>query len=336
MKIVVDFTIRRQPLEELARRSDVELVVLDPPAEAVREVDPSLIRDADALFCTFPPANLASMERLKWVQIASTGYTQLFGLGLSERDIRATNARGCFDVPIAEWNIAMMVCLARNVRQMIRHQEAGVWDRSAEFQTEIRGKTVGIWGYGGIGRETARLARQFGLRVHVMTRSGVRPRPDMFTLPGTGDSDGVLPHQVFCAGEEEAFLGGLDFLIVAMPLTHQTRGCIGAAELRRLPPHAFLLNPARGPIIDQQALLTALGEHWFAGAALDAHYDYPMSPQNPFWKFPQVMITPHISGSSLTPTFAERMWSIFMANVDRFAQGEPLLNQLSVAELSGQ
>jgi phosphoglycerate dehydrogenase-like enzyme len=336
MKIVIDFTIRREPFEELARRSDVELAVLDPPAEAVRAVEASLIHDADALFCTFPPANLAIMDRLKWVQIASTGYTQLFGLGLPERNILATNARGCFDVPIAEWNIAMMVCLARNMRQMIRHQEAGVWDRSAQFQTEIRGKTVGIWGYGGIGRETARLARQLGLQVHVMTRNGVRPRPNMFTLPGTGDPEGVLPHQVFRAGEEEAFLGGLDFLIVAMPLTDQTRGCIGAAELRQLPQRAYLLNPARGPIIDQQALLTALGERWFAGAALDAHYDYPMSAANPFWQFPQVMITPHISGSSLTPTFAERMWAIFTANVDRFSQGEPLLNELSVAELSGQ
>src|SRR6476620_11013983 len=118
------------------------------------------------------------MTSLKWIQIASTGYTQLFSLDLPHRGIRATNCRGCFDVPIAEWNVAMMVNLARDLRQLIRNQEATVWDRSAVFQREIRGLTVGLWGYGGIGRETARLARQMGLRVHVMARNGVGPAGD--------------------------------------------------------------------------------------------------------------------------------------------------------------
>src|SRR5206468_9551152 len=104
-------------------------------------------------------------------------------------------------------------------------------------------------GYGGIGRETARLARQFGMRVHVMTRSGVGPRRDVFTEPGTGDPDGVLPNRVFLAGEESDFLRDLDFLIVALPLTKTTEGLIGDRELQALPRRAFVLNPASGPII---------------------------------------------------------------------------------------
>ena len=140
------------------------------------------------------------MERLQWIQLASAGYNQLAGLDLPAKGIRATNARGCFDVPIAEWNVAMMINLARNLRQMLRHQETATWDRSTEFQREVRGLTVGIWGYGGIGRETARLARLMGMRVHVLSRNGVGPAGEVYSIEGCGDPEGVLPHRVYVAG----------------------------------------------------------------------------------------------------------------------------------------
>jgi phosphoglycerate dehydrogenase-like enzyme len=335
MKILVDVAAHEPALAALKQRADCEIDCITPPEERARELDPARIADADVLFCTFPPTNHAAMRNLKWIQIASTGYTQLHGLDLATRGVRATNARGCFDVPIAEWNLAMMVNLARDFRQMIRNQDAAVWDRSAIFQNEIRGRTVGLWGYGGIGRETARLARHLGLRVHVMTRHGVGPRRDVFTVPGTGDPDGTLPDRVFRAGEESAFLRELDFLIVALPLSKATEGLIGERELQALPPRAFVLNPARGSIIRQDALLRALREKWIAGAALDTHYQYPMPPEHPLWKFPNVIFTPHISGSSLSPKFKERLWEIFSLNVERFARREPLLNELTAAQLAG-
>jgi phosphoglycerate dehydrogenase-like enzyme len=248
----------------------------------------------------------------------------------------ATNGRGCFDVPIAEWNIAMMVNLARNLRLMIRNQEATIWDRSAVFQREIRGLTVGIWGYGGIGRETARLAKALGLTVHVFARNGVAPRDDAYTVAGTGDVEGVLPDRVFRKGEETTFLGGLDFLILAMPLTKQTEGLIGDRELQALPKHAFLLNPARGPIVREESLLRALREGWIAGAALDTHYQYPMPPEHPLWRFPNVIFSPHISGSSLSPHFKRRLWEIFVQNLSRWDAGRPLLNVISAAQLAGE
>jgi phosphoglycerate dehydrogenase-like enzyme len=295
------------------------------------------IRDVEVLFCTFPPVNVAAMEKLKWIQIASTGYTQLFGLNLPGRGIQATNGRGCFDTPIGEWTIAMMVNLVRDVRQMIRHQDGAVWDRSARFQRELRGLTVGFWGYGGIGRETARLAKQLGLQVHVLTRTGKVPtRTEVYTVPGTGDPEGVLPDRVFGVDQKMEFLGGLDFLVVALPLTSATEGLIGEEELRALPPHAFVLNPARGPIIREQALLRALRENWIAGAALDTHYVYPMPPDHPLWGFPNVIMTPHISGSSLSPHFQERLWDIFVENTGRYSRSEPLLNVLTPAQLNGQ
>lgn len=335
MKILVDVPVEQAALAVLQQSGRHEIDCISPPSEAVRMLEPTRIRDIEVLFCDFPPSNLDDMRALKWIQVASSGYTQLFGLDLPARGIVATNSLGCFDVPIAEWNIAMMVNLARDIRQMIRHQDAAKWDRSAVFQREIRDSTVGLWGYGGIGRETARLARQLGLRVHAMTRSGIKPRGDVYLVPGTGDPEGVIPDRVFRAGEELEFLGGLDFLIVALPLTKVTEGLIGERELHALPPTAYLLNPARGPIVQEQALLRALRERWIAGAALDTHYYYPMPPEHPLWRIPNVIFTPHISGSTLSPRFKERLWEIFTQNIARFVRGEPLLNSLTPTQLAG-
>jgi phosphoglycerate dehydrogenase-like enzyme len=337
MKILVDLPVLPEALVRLRAVPGVIVDCVEPPAETrAQSLDPVRLADVAALFCTFPPTNLGDMGALRWIQIASTGYTQLYGLDLPGRGIQASNARGCFDVPIAEWNIAMMVNLLRDLRQMGRNQDAAVWDRSARFQRELRGLAVGLWGYGGIGRETARLAKALGLKVHVLTRDGrAGPRGEVYAVPGTGDPDGTLPDRVYAAGETADFLSGLDFLILSLPLTKATEGLIGEDELRALPRHAFVLNPARGPIIREEALLRALREGWIAGAALDTHYRYPMPPEHPLWKFPNVLFTPHISGSSLSPRFGERLWDIFIQNVARLQRGESLLNRLTAAQLNG-
>lgn len=336
MQLLIDVPVDATALARIRAAATHAVDCLEPPAETRREIDAARLARAEVLFCTFPPTNLAEARALRWVQIASAGYTQITGLGLAERGIRATNALGCFDVPIAEWCVAMMVNLARDTRQLIRNQDAAVWDRAARFQREIRGLTVGLWGYGGIGRETARLARALGLRVHVLTRHGARPRGHTYVVSGTGDPEGVLPDRVFTAGQEIEFLSGLDFLVVALPLTKSTDGLIGERELQALPRTAFVLNPARGPIIREAALLRALREGWIAGAALDTHYHYPLPPEHPLWRLPNVILTPHISGSSLSPRFRERLWEIFTQNLDRFARGEPLLNELTPAQLAGE
>jgi phosphoglycerate dehydrogenase-like enzyme len=335
MKVVIDVDLDPAGWNRVERLGAFNFERISPPSEEAQIIEPSRIANADILFCNVPPINLSDMQELKWMQLASTGYSHLFGLGLSARGIRTTNCRGCLDVPIGEWVVAMMINLARDCRQMFRNQEAANWDRGAIFQREIRGLTVGCWGYGGIGRETARLARQLGLRVHVLTRSGVRPRRNIYVVPNTGDPEGLLPHREFRAGQELEFLQGLDFLVISMPLTKITEGLIGERELQALPRTAFVLNPARGPIIRESALLRALREKWIAGAALDTHYYYPMPQDHPLWHFPNVILTPHISGSSLGPNFLPRLWDLFSLNLARFARGEPLLNELTPAELAG-
>jgi phosphoglycerate dehydrogenase-like enzyme len=332
--LLIDMPVDGPALERLLSLPDVSVELLT-PSEDARELPPETLADKHVLFCSQPPTNVAGMGALEFIQIASAGYSQLYGLGLAERGVRACNALGVFDVPIAEWSIAMMISLLRDLRGMVRNQEHGVWDRSARFQQELRGMVVGLWGYGGIGRETARLAKALGMRVHALSRRGVGPRTNTYVVPGTGDPDGALPDQVFAAGQEHAFLSGLDFLVLAMPLTPETEGLVGVAELEALPQGAYLLNPARGPLVQQEALLAALRTGHLGGAALDTHYHYPMPADHPLWRFPNVIMTPHISGSSASTHFPARVWEVFVQNVARLLAGEPLLNELTPEQLSG-
>ena len=220
------------------------------------------------------------------------------GVAHASRWVRVTNASGANDVPIAEWCITMMVMFERDLRRMLDNQRARFWDRDARFQSELRGRRAGIIGYGNIGREVGRVCRCLGLELWAMDRTPIGPRPLRYAPPGTGDPDGALPHRKFTTDQMADFLPLLDYLILSMPLTLTTRGLIGERELRMMRTTAVLLNPARGPLVDEAGLLAALREGWIAGAALDAHYQYPLPPEHPLWGLSNVILTPHISGSS--------------------------------------
>jgi phosphoglycerate dehydrogenase-like enzyme len=332
-QLLVDATIDPMLVESLARSTGLSVAIVEGDHEAKRELPASLIADAQAMLCTFLPMNHEAMRSLKLVQLCSAGFAQLENLGLSSRGVRVSTASGVNDVPIAEWAITMMVALARDLPLMFRNQQQGIWDRGARFQTEIRGRTLGIWGYGGIGRETARLASAMGLRVHVMTRSGKIADTPRFRVEGTGDDAGTIPQKVFALDQVEAFCRDLDFLMLAMPQTPQNNKIVDRRVFEALPPRAFLLNPARGGLVAEEDLLWALSTNRIAGAALDTHFKYPMPPDHPLWRMPNVIMTPHISGSSKSPHFTSRIWQLFGENVRRWQSGQPLLNELTAAQL---
>jgi len=331
--ILIDVAIQKEKLDYLRSLPGVHVEVVDFTDE--QKAHPKeILKDKQILFCLTPPLNFEELDSLEFIQLTSAGYSQLFGLGLTEKGIRAANGQGVSDIAIAEWSMAMMVNLIRDLRGMIRNQESRIWDCNARYQKEIYGSTLGIWGYGSIGRETARLAKAMGMKVHVLSRK-VAPQPAMpefYHIPGTGDPDAVLPDAVFAPGQETDFLKDLDFLVLTMPLTNNTKGIVGEKELRSLPRTAFLLNPARGPIIVEEALLKALREGWIAGAAIDTHFYYPMPADHPLWCFPNVIFTPHIAGISVN----ERIWDIFIQNVERILADKPLINELTAAKLRGE
>ena len=164
---------------------------------------------------------------------------------------------------------------------------------------------------------------------YVLTRNGIRPQNNIYSVQGTGDSQGVLPDKEFTQIEKAEFLGSLDYLVMGLPLNENTRGIVTAEDLQALPSSAMLLNPARRPLIHEDALIQALKEGWIAGAALDTHYHYPMPSDHPLWSMPNVIMTPHISGSTKSTKFTERVWDLFIQNVIRYKAGEPLLNELT-------
>src|SRR5207245_947373 len=208
-RIVSDVALDQLAVRRLEEAAAAAVLVLPPHDNARWELDDELLAGTEVLLCRFPPRNLDRMTGLKLVQLSTVGYEHLRRRGLADRPVRVCNARGIFDTAIGEWNLAMMVNLARDLRAMVRNQEQAVWERLDRFQQEIRGRVVGLWGYGGIGRETARLAKALGMTVHVLVRSGVGPRHDTYVQPGTGDAAGVLPDRVFTTGLELDFLAGL-------------------------------------------------------------------------------------------------------------------------------
>lgn len=328
--ILCDQPLSGRHLDQLQRLPGAQLRMLEVQPQAVpRALE--LLSDAEILLCKIPPVNLDDAAKLQYIQLATVGYEHLRQYHFADRPIRVCNARGLFDTAIGEWNAAMMINLTRDVRGMIDRQQAHHWERLDRFQQEIRGKTVGLWGYGGIGRETARIAKALGLTVHVLVRANVQTRLSEWTPSGTGDPEGTLPDRVFVTGQELDFLAHLDFLVLALPRTQATNGLIGERELQALPRRAFVLNPARGPIIQEPALLRALQEGWIAGAALDTHYHYPMPPDHPLWRFANVIMTPHISGADKSTLFPDRLGDLFVANVQRYLDGGPLWNEITPA-----
>jgi phosphoglycerate dehydrogenase-like enzyme len=332
-QILVDAQIEPAHIDELHRSTGLTVALAPGEHETRRPLPIEMIRDVRALLCTFLPDNHAEMKSLQFVQLCSAGFAQVENLGLRARGVRVCNASGVNDIPIAEWAITMMVALARDMPLLFHNQQQGIWDRDMRFQTEIRGRTLGIWGYGGIGRETARLARAMGLRVHVLTRTGRLDSRPRFRVEGTGDDTGAMPHRVFSMNEVDAFCESLDFLLLAMPQTPQNIGIVNRRIFDCLPKGAFLLNPARGPLVNEADLLEALRSGAIAGAALDTHFKYPLPSDHPLWRMPNVIMTPHISGSSKSPHFTARIWQLFGENLHRWKAGDALLNELSAAQL---
>ena len=302
-----------------------------------QEMPVDLMRGIDVLFCEYPPENFNEFDQLKWIQLTSSGYTQVLELPILERGIRVTNGLGNFDVPIAEWNIMMMLMWQRDLLDQLDNQKNKIWDRDARFQRDVFGSTVGFYGYGGIARETARLAKAMHLQVWALTRDGkIKPRPLTYCVEGTGDPDGVLPDQAFSPSQVEQFLSGLDYLFVSLPLTPATEGLITENQLRLLPASSVVINPARAAIIEEEAFISCLQQNWIRGASLDVHYAYPLPPDHPLWEMPNLIMTPHVSGSSASPHFLERFYDIATQNLERFINCQPLLNELTASQLSGQ
>lgn len=256
---------------------------------------------------------LAAAPALRWLHTPSAGVDHLLIPPVLERDITVTNSAGVHAIPIAEFVMALLLSRAKQLPGFAAAQSAARWDRSMEPQ-ELYEQTMLILGIGGIGQEIARRAAGFGMRILGSRRSPC-PMPGVERVVGMDGWRELLPEA--------------DYVILAAPLTEETRGMLDAAAFAAMKPSAYLVNIARGAILDEPAMLAALREGRIAGAALDTFEQEPLPPESPLWSLPNVTITPHATAGS--PRMRERQIGLFLENLRRFRNGEPLRNVVDKA-----
>jgi phosphoglycerate dehydrogenase-like enzyme len=277
---------------------------------------------ADVLYAwTLPEKHLDAAARLDWLHSPSAGVDELLYPALVQSDIRVTCSRGISSAALADHALGMILAHSRGLAIAVREQAEGRWARDRFFSgdpmpAELDGKAVGILGFGSIGREVARRARAFGMKVHALKRN-------------KGRKDDLVD-RIYGPPELDPFLEAVDFLVVALPLTRRTEGILDEAAFQRMRKGAFLVNLARGRLIREDALLGALESGRLAGAGLDVFFEEPLPPGSPLYRLPNVILTPHVGG--LHPNYLDRATSIFLVNLGRYLRNETLLHQVDKRE----
>ena len=257
----------------------------------------------------FPREAFAAAPNLKWIHALSAGVDALFYPEFIQSDVVLTNSRGVYDIPVAEHAFALLTALTRGIDRFHTFQKQKQWKRSPV--TEMEGKTMGIVGLGSIGREIARKAKE-GYNMHVIaTKKRIR-----------GEEPFV--DEILSSEQLGNLLEKSDFIVVAAALTKETEGLIGEEELMKMKDSAYIVNIARGKIIQSAAILKALHEGWIAGAGLDVTDPEPLSPEDALYDAPNLIITPHMAAMAPADRHEERIVKVFIANMKAFLKNEPM------------
>ena len=260
------------------------------------------------------PQNLVSRSpKLTWIQVTSAGVNRFLDKDMMENPVILTNTSGMHATPISEFVVGLMLMFVKRSPSCFQAKQEKEW---RQFPPSVlRSKTVGIIGLGSIGREVARLARAFGMRV-LATRRSVKQ-------VGRARYVDIM----FPRSQLRQLLADSDFVVLAVPLTQETARLIGEEELMAMKPTAYLINIARGDVVDEEALIRALDEGWIAGAGLDVFVNEPLPAESRLWGFPNVIISPHVaSGSEVR---AMNMTEVFCDNLRRYVNGKRLRNVIN-------
>jgi phosphoglycerate dehydrogenase-like enzyme len=248
---------------------------------------------------------------LRWVHSRSVGLERSLFPELVDSPVLLTNGSGVFSASLGEFALAAILYFAKDLRRMIRNQTAGVWE--AFDVMPVTGHTVGIIGYGDIGRAIAARVRPLGMTVLALKRHA---SPTSGTDP--------LVEQTYSPERRMEMLSRCDYVVVAAPLTSETRGMIGGPEFAAMKPTAVAINVGRGPVINEEALVSALSNGRIKGAALDVFDQEPLPQGHPFYKLENVLLSPHCADH--TPDWLDNAMRFFIEQFRRFRKGEPLLN----------
>jgi glyoxylate/hydroxypyruvate reductase len=259
----------------------------------------------EVLLCwRFPATLFTAAPRLRWVQSMGAGVEDILAAPELPRDITITRVVDQFGGPIAEYVFAELLARVRRLEALREAQRRRGW---IDIESEtLGGKTIGVAGLGSIGKEIVRKAQAFDMKVHGLSR----------TLEAAS-----LVDQHFTPGSWPAFVSGLDFLVLTLPLTRETEGVVDLDILKAMPRQALLVNVGRGRLVVEPDLILALTTGEIAGAILDVFSEEPLPPDNSLWQLPGVTVTPHISG----PSTVEGVGAFFLRNLERYLRGHGLM-----------
>lgn len=283
----------------------------------------------DILVTEQVPRNLEAWTNLRWVQLMSAGSNQLVGHPIQQTRIPVTTASGTHGVPIAQYVTCATLMLAHQMPQVLRYKETQQWpNRLALASRPLRGQTVGILGYGSIGRECARQLAALGLRVLCLKRDPQSRKDEGYNAwPGTGDPDGRIPAGWYGPDQLAEFLPECDYVVVTVPSTPQTEGMLGLRELALMKRSAHLIVISRGGIVPESVLAEALRTGLLAGAVIDCFVKEPLNGPHELFSVPNLIMTPHMSG--VFEGFWDHMVDLLAENLHRFRMGVPLLNPVN-------
>ncbi len=248
---------------------------------------------------------------VRWVHSRSAGLERTLFAELIASNVTMTNGSGVFSPSLGEFALAAILYFAKDFRRMIRSQTAGLWEPFDVLP--ISGQTVGIVGYGDIGRAVATRVRAMGMKVLAVKRHvSTQKNPDL------------LADQIYGPDHLIEMLSHCDYIVVAAPLNAETLGLIGEAEFAAMKPGAVIINVGRGPVIEERAMIKALSERKIKGAALDVFAEEPLPKGHPFYQLENVLLSPHCADH--TPDWLDNAMRFFIAQFERFRQDQPLLN----------
>ncbi|WP_114748414.1 D-2-hydroxyacid dehydrogenase [Pleomorphovibrio marinus] len=276
-----------------------------------------LLPEIDVVFGRISEEDLAKAKGLKWVHSSSAGVEkQLFPSMMERSEIAMSNAKGCYGPAIAEHVFGLLFSLTRGIKEQSLNMSDGNW-KGVEGQIEMRNLTMGIIGYGGIGREIARRAKAMDLKV---LAADIRP----MTQESTGNIVDELYEMEF--GGFEKVLENSNILVSAVPHTAKTEGMFNEAIFNQLPNGSYFINISRGKVTNTDDLMKTLDSGRLSGAGLDVTDPEPLPQNHPLWQYPNVIITSHISGRSQYSHL--RSQDVFVRNVERWVQNMPLLHEV--------
>jgi len=274
----------------------------------------------------------AQAPRLRFIQFHYAGIDYAAESPILRKpDLVAATLSGAVSSQVAEWSVAMLLALGHRIPEMMALQSKSEWpqDRWQQFApVELRGTTIGLVPYGSISREIARLLVPFGVNILAAKRNAMDPTDRGYMPEGLGDPEGNLFKRLYPIEALKSMLKECDFVVISLPLTPQTRGMIGVEEIRAMKPGAFLVDCGRGGIVDHAALLQALQEKHLAGAALDVFPQEPLPADNPIWKQPNVIVSPHVAG--ISKNFDAHATDLFAANLRRYIDGAAVYNRFDL------